>query len=136
MKQQFYLHFETMPKGTAQQKGVSIIHGKPHFYEKANVRETRQELTQALTPYRPKKPSTLPIVLKVWFYFDTKDKKKWNQPKPTRPDTDNLQKLLKDCMTDVGFWLDDAQVVEETVGKYYAEKATIAVYWEEVQKNE
>ena len=34
-----------------------------------------------------------------------------------RPDTDNLQKLLKDCMTRVGFWRDDAQVCRETVTK-------------------
>ena len=134
MHDQFFLHFETMPKGTAQQKGVSIIKGKPHFYEKANVRNARLELTQALKEHKPKKPSDKPIKLTVWFYFDTKDKKKWNEPKPTRPDTDNLQKLLKDCMTDVGFWLDDAQVVEETVGKFYAEKATIVIYWEEVLK--
>jgi len=134
MRDQFYLHFETMPKGTAQQKGVSIINGKPHFYEKANVREARLELTQALKQYKPKKASTKPIILKVWFYFDVKDRHLWGNPKPTRPDTDNLQKLLKDCMTDVGFWEDDAQVVEETVGKYYSEKATIAVSWEEVLK--
>ena len=137
MKDQFYLHFETMPKGTAQQKGVSIIHGKPHFYEKANVREARIEFTEALRPHLPKKPSDKPIRLKVWFYFDVKDKKLWGQPKPTRPDTDNLQKLLKDCMSADrngrnGFWLDDAQVVEETVGKFYAENATIVVFWEEV----
>lgn len=29
----------------------------------------------------------------------------------TKPDTDNLQKMLKDCMTLTGFWNDDAQVV-------------------------
>ena len=28
----------------------------------------------------------------------------------TKPDTDNLQKMLKDCMTLVGFWQDDALV--------------------------
>ena len=28
MRDQFYLHFDTMPTGTAQQKGVRIIHGK------------------------------------------------------------------------------------------------------------
>ena len=33
------------------------------------------------------------------------------QREVTKPDTDNLQKLLKDCMTKCGFWKDDAQVV-------------------------
>ena len=38
----------------------------------------------------------------------------------TRPDTDNLQKLLKDTMTQVGFWKDDAQVCKETVTKRWS----------------
>lgn len=132
MKNQFYLHFETMPKATAQQKGVSIIHGKPHFYEKANVRNARTEFTLALKENKPKVPSELPIKLKICFCFDVKDKKKWGQPKPTKPDTDNYLKLLKDCMTDVGFWKDDSQVVDEHVWKYYSEKASIMIYWEEL----
>ena len=39
------------------------------------------------------------------------------EPKDTKPDTDNLQKLLKDCMTAVGFWVDDAQVCSELTEK-------------------
>ena len=39
----------------------------------------------------------------------------------TKPDTDNLQKLLKDCMTAVGFWKDDAQVASEICEKFWAE---------------
>ena len=38
----------------------------------------------------------------------------------TRPDTDNLQKLLKDCMTRTGFWRDDAQVCREDVTKRWS----------------
>jgi len=39
--------------------------------------------------------------------------------KTSKPDTDNLQKALKDCMTKVGFWKDDALVVHDTVSKIY-----------------
>ena len=39
--------------------------------------------------------------------------------KLTRPDTDNLQKLFKDCMTKVGFWKDDAIVCSEHIEKFY-----------------
>ena len=42
----------------------------------------------------------------------------------TKPDTDNLQKLLKDCMTQVGFWKDDAQVVSEKVQKRWSDEPT------------
>ena len=132
MKDQFYLHFETMPSGTAQQKGVRIVHGKPYFYKKASVEEAEAVFKRALLPHAPKKPSTRPIKLTVWFCFDVKDRKLWGQPKPTRPDTDNYLKMFKDLMTECGFWKDDAQVVDEHVIKTYAEKATIGVRWEEV----
>ena len=131
MRDQFYLHFDTMPSGTAQQKGVRIVHGKPMFYEKSEVKTARQMFTLELKPHAPEKPSDKPIKLTVWFAFDTKNKKLWGQYKPTRPDTDNSLKLLKDCMTGL-FFKDDSQVVEETVIKTYAEKATIMIKWEEI----
>ena len=133
MRDQFYLHFDTMPTGTAQQKGVRIVKGKPMFYEKAEVKTARQMFTLELKPHAPEKPSDKPIKLTVWFAFDTKNKKLWGQYKPTRPDTDNSLKLLKDCMSGL-FFKDDSQVVEETVIKTYAEKATIMIRWEEVLK--
>ena len=134
MRDQFYLHFDTMPSGTAQQKGVRIVHGKPMFYEKSEVKTARQMFTLELKPHAPEKPSDKPIKLTVWFAFDTKNKKLWGQYKPTRPDTDNSLKLLKDCMSGL-FFKDDSQVVEETVIKTYAEKATIMIRWEEVFDN-
>ena len=134
MRDQFYLHFDTMPTGTAQQKGVRIVHGKPMFYEKTEVKTARQMFTAELKPHAPEKPSDKPIKLTVWFAFDTKNKKLWGQYKPTRPDTDNSLKLLKDCMSGL-FFKDDSQVVEETVIKTYAEKATIMIRWEEVFDN-
>ena len=133
MRDQFYLHFDTMPTTTAQQKGVRIVKGKPMFYERAEVKTARQMFTLELKPHAPEKPSDKPIKLTVWFAFDTKNKKLWGQYKPTRPDTDNSLKLLKDCMSGL-FFKDDSQVVEETVIKTYAEKATIMIRWEEVLK--
>ena len=134
MKDQFYLHFDTMPKATAQQKGVYVRNGKPRFYEKNSVESARREFIYALNEYKPKIPSDKPIKLTIWFAFDVKDKKLWGQPKTTRPDTDNYLKLFKDCMTSAGYWLDDAQVVDERIFKTYAEKATIMVRWEEIRE--
>lgn len=149
MRDQFYLHFETMPKGTSQQKRLNRKTGV--FFKSANVAEAEAAFLSQLIQHKPKKPSDKPIRLVVWFAFDTKNKKLWGgeippeeyldiyvKPwasftyKPTRPDTDNYIKLFKDCMTKAGYWLDDAQVVDEHIVKTYAEKATIAVFWEEV----
>lgn len=144
MKDQFYLHFETMPKGTAQQKGVYIRNGKPHFYEKGNTEEARQIFTYALKQHKPAKPSEHPVKLTLWFAFDTKNKKLWGKDaedgqepwqkreyKPTRPDVDNIAKLFIDCMNGI-FFKDDSQIVELRLIKTYAEKAVVMVAWEEV----
>lgn len=132
MRDQFYLHFDKMPTGTAQQKGVRIVKGKPMFYKKSNLEDAEHQFLMALKPHAPKYPSKKPIKLTIWFAFDVKNKKLWGQPKPTAPDTDNYLKLFKDCMAKCGYFVSDAQVVDEHVIKTYAEKATIGVKWEEV----
>ena len=58
----------------------------------------------------------------------------WGKYKPTRPDTDNYIKEFKDVMTSLDFWNDDSQVVDERVIKTYAEKASITVWWEELDE--
>ena len=52
----------------------------------------------------------------------------------TRPDTDNLQKLLKDCMTAANWWHDDAQVASEVVEKFWADVPGIYVRAEEISE--
>lgn len=37
--------------------------------------------------------------------------------KDTKPDTDNMVKLVKDAIGEAGFWKDDAQVAHELVAK-------------------
>lgn len=44
-----------------------------------------------------------------------------------RPDLDNAQKLLQDCMTKLGFWADDGQIARLTMQKLWAEVEGIAI---------
>lgn len=131
----FVLHFENgLPKGTAQQKGEAIRYknGRPYIqhYKKANVEALRTILELKLGKYAPAVPTDAPVRLFVWVCFDVKDRKAWGQYKTTRPDADNYVKELKDAMTAVGFWHDDAQVVDLRVVKTYAEKGSITVQLE------
>ena len=50
----------------------------------------------------------------------------------TKPDTDNLNKLLKDCMTEVCFWKDDSLVASEIIEKFWADKPGIYIKIEEL----
>ena len=51
----------------------------------------------------------------------------------TKPDTDNLQKLLKDCMTAEHFWTDDALVCSEITEKFWADTPGIWIHIEPVE---
>lgn len=135
MSDLFYLYFPTMPKGTAQQKGVMVRNGKPIFYRKDNVQSARNQFIRALKPHKPKNPSEKPIKLYLWFAFDVKDKKKWGKYKPTMPDVDNIAKEFIDAMVVTGFFAEDAQVCRLSVDKTYAEKASICVKWEELNND-
>ena len=139
MQKTFTLHFEEgLPKGTAQQKGEAIRYknGKPYIqhFKKNTVDAARTEFVYRLNQHSPKMPSDQPIRLFVWVCFDVKDKALWGKYKTTRPDCDNYVKELKDAMTDAGFWLDDAQVVDLRVVKTYAEKASITIQVEDLTK--
>ena len=41
--------------------------------------------------------------------------------------TDNLEKMLKDVMTELRWWKDDAQVASEIVEKFWAEQPGIFI---------
>lgn len=131
MRYRFELNFDTMPKGTSQEKGYNTF-TKVHF-KKPTVRATEGIFFAKLLKNAPKEPSTKPIRLTVWFSWDVKDKHMWGCYKPTRPDTDNYIKLFKDTMTKAGFWIDDSQVVDERIIKTYSHRAFIWVDFEEIE---
>lgn len=133
-KTQFYLHFNTMPKGTAQMKGVRVVNGKPYFYRKDNVDSARHKFIIALRPHKPNAPIDKPVRLYLWFAYDVKDKKKWGKYKPTVPDVDNIAKEFIDSMKAVGIFEDDAVVVDLRIIKTYAEEASIMVQYEVIEQ--
>lgn len=109
------------PTVTAQEKEVRIVRGKPVFYDPAQVVDAKQLLTAYLYPHRPDKPFVGAVGLSVVWLFPKGRSHKHGEWRITRPDTDNLQKMLKDCMTECGFWKDDAQVARESVEKRWSD---------------
>lgn len=120
----------TPPTATHQQKKVANVGGRLHFYEPPRLKAARELLTLHLSAHRPKEPFSGPVRLCVrWCFPKGRHRAGW---KTTRPDTDNLQKLLKDVMTDVGFWRDDAVVCVEHVEKVWGERVGIFIRVEEL----
>ncbi len=122
------------PTVTHQEKQVRVVNGKPVFYEPAELKNARAKLTAFLARYRSllSNPYTGPVELVTKWCFPRGEHKD-GEYRITKPDTDNLQKLLKDCMTDVNFWKDDAQVAREITEKFWAEIPGIYIRIEELE---
>jgi len=119
------------PTATHQMKEVRVVKGKPKFYDPPEVVQARQKLTSHLAPYAPDAPLTGPLrLISKWCYYSEEHADgAW---KTTRPDTDNMVKLLKDCMTATRFWKDDAQVCSEITEKFWARVPGIYIRVEEL----
>ena len=113
---EFFLPMEHVPTITHQEHKVRIQNGRPVFYEPPELQAVRQKYRDMLARHRPAEKLTGPLHLHVVWCFLT-DRHPDGAWRDTKPDTDNLQKLLKDCMTQVGFWEDDAQVCSELTEK-------------------
>ena len=120
MKFSFFIPMAKVPTATHQEKQVRVVRGKPQFYEPDGLRAARQKLEAHLSRFAPEKPLRGPVQLLVKWCFPITGKHQDGEWKTTKPDTDNLQKLLKDCMTKLGYWKDDAQVASELVEKFWA----------------
>ena len=110
------------PTATAQEKKVAVVKGRPIFYDPPAVKAAKKVLTSHLILHRPDEPLTGALTLRTVWLFPRGKSHKNGEWRITKPDTDNLQKLLKDCMTIAGFWHDDAQVVREIVEKRWADE--------------
>lgn len=108
------------PTVTHQEKQVRVVNGKPKFYEPQELKAARAKLEALLAKHKPDQKYTGPVELVSTWCFP-RGRHQDGEYRITKPDTDNLQKLLKDCMTAVGFWKDDALVCREIVEKFWAD---------------
>lgn len=119
------------PTVTHQEHRVTVINGRPVIHDGPELKDARQKLTAYLTDHRPKVRYECGVSLMVKWCFP-KGRHRNGEYRITKPDTDNLQKLLKDCMTAVGFWKDDALVAREIVEKFWADLPGIYIRIEEL----
>lgn len=108
------------PTCTHQEKKVAVVDGKPVFYEPQELKDARRKLKAHLSKHIPEQRYDCGVRLVTKWCFP-RGRHYDGEYRLTRPDTDNLQKLLKDCMTEIGFWKDDALVASEITEKFWAE---------------
>lgn len=121
------------PTITDQEKKMGVTKaGKPFTYKQQELMEARSKLMAHLGRHVPEVKYTGGVSLTVKWLFPIKGKHTDGEYKLSKPDTDNLQKMLKDCMTADGYWTDDALVAREIVEKFWAAQPGIYVKIEEL----
>lgn len=120
------------PTITHQEKKVTVVNNKPIFYEPEELKDARQKLTAHLALHVPDEKFVGPVRLITKWCFP-KGQHENGQYKTTKPDTDNMIKLLKDVMTELCFWKDDALVASEITEKFWADVPGIYVRIEQLK---
>lgn len=124
------------PKHTAQGSNQILKTKNGRFFigkkTNSNAKSTQNELFNLLYPYRPEQPLEKPLRVEIkWVYPYRKSEPKKNRTAEkycdTRPDVDNICKLLFDMMTRIGFWIDDSQIADLHFIKVWDNKPRIEI---------
>jgi len=127
MVTEFFMPMKKVPTVTHQEKQVHVVNGKPVFYEPEELKAARAKLLAHLGQHVPAEKYTGPVRLITKWCFPVLGKHQNGEYKISKPDTDNLVKLLKDVMTELHFWKDDAQVASEITEKFWSDLPGIYV---------
>ena len=104
----------------------AVLHDSPE------LKDARAKLRAGLAPHAPAIPLGGPVRLVVKWLFPAQGRHPDGAWKTSKPDTDNLDKALKDEMTRLHFWQDDAQVASEISEKFWANTPGIFIRVEEL----
>lgn len=126
MKTEFFMSM-IPPTATDQEKQIGIRkNGKPYKYQPAALKDAESKLESYLVKHVPAAPYVAGIRLITKWCFP-RGMHKDGEYRITAPDTDNLQKMLKDVMTRLGFWKNDALVASDFCEKFWAEQPGIYI---------
>lgn len=110
-------------------KPCAVLHDSPE------LKAVRSKLHSYLASYAPEKPIAAghPVRLMVKWCFPADGRHAVGAWRTSNPDTDNLEKALKDEMTRLHFWHDDAQVCSEIVEKFWSDLCGVFIRVEELE---
>lgn len=128
---QFFMPMKP-PTVTHQEHRVTMKSGKPIFYDTPEIKSAKVKLRDSLAEHIPIKPINNGVRLMVKWLFPITGNHINGEYKLSKPDTDNLQKMLKDIMTDLKFWTDDALVASEITEKFYADTPGLFIVIQEL----
>lgn len=124
------------PTITHQAKKLTVKNGKAITYNSPELNAAREKLKAHLARHVPQRPMMGPVWLGVKWCFPAGVSHQDGEYKISKPDTDNLEKALKDVMEDLGFFNDDAQVASEHVEKFWADIPGIYITMWEIEEEQ
>ena len=123
------------PSTTAQQKGAfAMPGGGVRFFKKKKAVAAERTWFALLQPHAPSAPMEGPVSLNVRLVYPWRKSEKKSvlrafsaMPIETRPDIENVFKMMGDVMTTLRFFNDDSQIAVLTIAKFYGDRPGIAV---------
>lgn len=120
------------PTSTSQEKGINWakrrVFTKPEIvtqkrtYQLAIIKAMREAGIQSLNPFEG------PVRLKLAWCYGTRVKKQISTHKDTKPDLDNMAKILIDVLADIGFFkVGDQQITELHLYKCWQKKPSVHI---------
>lgn len=97
-------------------------------YDAGTAEGWKSAVAIAAKPHLPSTPLTVPLKVELAFFLERPKSHLTSKGelKPTAPshpvnkmDCDNLAKAVLDCLTQIGMWQDDGQIVILTIHKSY-----------------
>ena len=125
-----FIPLEKIPTVTAQEKGIAFAGRR--VYTKNKVREAKALFRAHLAGSVPESPILGPVKLTIGWCYPLIKGKQTGEPKTSRPDVDNANKLIQDVMGELGWWKDDAQVCDLRTFKQWSSIPGIYIEYEEI----
>lgn len=124
-KLELFLPIDPADLPTAQQKGAKVINGRVMFFETSRVKSARKLIMQSVLDAskgnRLFDCEAYQVSIVYVYRPATIRRRDFGMPKVTRPDVDNLTKLVLDAISDAHIaWADDGAVSTLSLRKRYA----------------
>ncbi|WP_316607807.1 RusA family crossover junction endodeoxyribonuclease [uncultured Ruminococcus sp.] len=135
MKIEFFLPM--IPPSHTYQQGsrTAVRKGKVIRYQDEQLRDVKAKFTAYLGKHIPERQMVGAIRLVTKWCYPIIGNHRNGEYKTSKPDTENSLKLFKDVMTELNYWIDDAQVASEITEKFWADIPGIFVSVEELPSN-
>jgi Holliday junction resolvase RusA-like endonuclease len=119
------------PVGKPRARARAVRVGSAVFarvYDGGEDADWKGDIVRAAMPLRPAERIESAVCVDIDFLFPRpksllrKKDPAGEMPHTKTPDRDNCEKLCLDALTRLGFWLDDCQVCDGTIRKFYVSK--------------